>query len=155
MVLDRVFPKETIVIGLESTEKDELFEELVEVLHAAHPELVREEAVSALLAREQKMTTGILPSVAVPHAVCPSLQETVGAIGISRSGIDFDSLDKKPVHIVFMLLAAPGQTGKHVQILKTLSAVLEKPDTVERLLQCTSASDVHTVLRSEESAIGK
>lgn len=153
MVLDQIFPKETIVVNLESSEKEELFAELVEVLHGAHPELLRDEAIKALLAREEKMTTGIMPSVAVPHAVCASLSETVGAIGISRTGIDYDALDGKPVHVVFLLLAAPGQTGKHVQVLKTLAAVLEKPDTVEKLKQCASASDVHAVLRSAESAM--
>ena len=153
MVLDQIFSKETIIVHLESTEKEELFAEMVEVLHTAHPELVREEAVSALLAREEKMSTGILPSVAFPHAFCPSLKNTIGAIGISQDGIDYDALDKKPVHLVFMLLAAPGQSGKHVQVLKVLSTVLESPDIITKLLQCTSPADVHTVLRSAESAI--
>ncbi len=155
MVLDQIFPKETILVHVESTEKEELFEEMVETLHAAHPELVREEAVQALLVREQKMSTGIIPSVAVPHAVCASLHDTIGAIGISAEGIDYDALDKKPVHLVFMLLAAPNQTGKHVQILKVLSTILEKPDTIPALLSCTSAADVHSVLRSAEAAAGQ
>lgn len=155
MVLDQIFPKESIIVHLESTEKDELLSEMVEVLHTAHPELVREEAVNALLTREEKMSTGIIPSVAVPHAVCPSLTETIGAIGISKEGVDFDALDGKPVHLVFMLLASPNQTGKHVHILKVLSSVLEKTENVSRLLSCTSASDVHTVLRSAEAAAGQ
>lgn len=73
MVLENVFTKESIIIGLESTEKDELFEEMVEAIHSLHPDFDRAEVLSALEEREAQMSTGIMHSVAVPHAFAPSI----------------------------------------------------------------------------------
>ena len=74
MVLDQVFLEEAIIVELESSEKDELFEEMVEAAHSVHPELDRAEAVFALNERESKMTTGIMHSVAIPHAQVKSVK---------------------------------------------------------------------------------
>ncbi len=154
MVLEDVFTKNTVIVNLESTEKDELFEEMVEVVHAAYPAVDRAEAISALNDRESKMSTGIMHSVAVPHAELKSLNgTTIGAIGISQDGIDYDSLDKAPVHVVFMLLSAEGQTEKHVQILKSLAIILLKPGFVNQLISCKTSSEVINLIKQSETAV--
>ncbi len=153
MVLENVFTKESIIIDLESTEKDELFEEMVEALHSLNPDLDRAEALSALEERESKMTTGIGHSVAVPHAFVPSLEGTLGVVGISRKGIDYDAVDKAPVHIVFMLLAGKDQTEKHVQILKSLAILVQKEGFVEKLVSCKSQSEAYNLIVQSEEAV--
>ena len=151
MVLDQVFLEETIIVELESSEKDELFEEMVEAAHSVHPELDRAEAVFALNERESKMTTGIMHSVAIPHAQVKSVKGTAGVIGISHRGIDYDSLDKAPVHLVFMMLAGENQTERHVQILKSLALILQKDGIVDAFLSCKTKHDVYNLLvQSEE-----
>ena len=152
-MLGQIFPKETINVHVASTEKDELFEEMVEQLRAAYPEINREEALAALRAREAKMSTGIVHSVAIPHGRCASLKVNVGAIGISKAGIDYDALDGEPVHVVFMLMIAEGQTERHVQTLKTLSLVLQTPDFVQKVLQCATASEVYSLLCATEESL--
>lgn len=153
MVLGQVFPKETIVVNLESTEKDELFEELVEVIHSYRPSLDRNEALTFLNEREAKMTTGIMHNVAVPHALISSMKESIGAIGISHSGIDYDSLDKAPVYVVFMIIGADGETERHIQILKQLATVLQIPNFVDKLLKCETASEVYGLIESSEESL--
>ena len=155
MSLETIFPKETIVARLESTEKDELFEELAEVMYAAVPELDRKEVVASLAAREGKMTTGIMHGVAVPHALLPGMGRTIGAIGISRRGIDYDSLDKAPVHVVFMLIGAQGETERHIKALKRIADVLQIPGFVDRMMRCTSASEVHNFLCNSEQSLSE
>ncbi len=151
MLLGEIFPEKTIKVGLESEDKDELFEEMVEVLHLAHPELDRAEALAELKSREEKMSTGIMHLVAVPHAEVKSLKGTIGAIGISRSGIDYESLDKAPVYIVFMLVAGPGETERHIQILKKLAGILMKKDFVAMMQKCTTAHEVYELISQAES----
>ena len=154
MLLGEFFPKETVCVNLVSTEKDELFEELVEKVHSYCPSLDRNEALSALNERESKMSTGIMHSVAIPHAQISSMKKTVGAIGISKEGIDYDSLDKAPVHVVFMILGSEGEAERHIQILKSLASVLQIPNFVENLVKCSSASEVYKFLcESEESLL--
>lgn len=152
MVLGDIFPKGTVVVNLESSEKDELFEELVEAIHSYYPKFDKAEAIENLNEREAKMTTGIMHNVAVPHALIPSISGTIGAIGISKSGIDYDSLDKAPVHVVFMIIGAEGETEHHIQVLRQLALVLQIPDFVSKIIKCDSASDVHNLLcKSEET----
>ncbi|MBR4323356.1 PTS sugar transporter subunit IIA [Treponema sp.] len=153
MVLNEVFPKDTIVVNLSSTEKDELFEELVETIHNACPKFNKEEALSCLNEREFKMTTGIMHSVAIPHALISSMQGSVGAIGISQEGIDYDSLDKAPVHVVFMIIGNEKDTEHHIQLLRQLALILQTPDFVKKILSLKSSSEIYNFICSTEESL--
>ena len=154
MALGQVFPKNTIVMDFSSTEKDELFEELVETIHSQYPCFDKSEALKVLNERESKMTTGIMHSVGIPHALISSAKKSIGAIGISHSGIDYDSLDKAPVYAVFMIIGPDGEPGQHIQILKELATVLQIPNFIENLLSLKSASEIYNfICTSEESLI--
>lgn len=154
MLLGDIFTKDTIVVNLESTEKDELFEELVEKIHSCFPEVDRAEALKELNEREEKMSTGIMHSVAIPHAQISSIRTTVGAIGISKDGIDYDSLDKAPVYVVFLLLGPENEAERHIQILKSLAQVLQIPGFVDKITKCNTSGEAYKLLcDSEESLI--
>lgn len=154
MILGEIFPEDTIVVNLESTEKDELFEELVEKIHSYSPELDRNEALKDLNEREEKMSTGIMHSVAIPHAQVSSIKTTIGAIGISKDGIDYNSLDKAPVYVVFMILGPDGEAERHIQILKSLAQVLQIPGFVDKITKCNTSGEAYKLLcDSEESLI--
>lgn len=153
MVLDQIFPSETVIVNLESTDKDELFAEMVESIVKVQPKFNREEALRALNERESKMTTGIMHGVAIPHAVCMSGTGILGAIGISRDGIDYDSLDKAPVHLVFMILTSEGETERHVQVLKQLASVLQIPGFVDSIVKSTTQTEVFNLLVSAEESL--
>ena len=153
MVLNEVFPKDTIVVNLSSTEKDELFEELVETIHNACPKFNKEEALNCLNERESKMTTGIMHSVAIPHALISSMQGSVGAIGISQEGIDYDSLDKAPVHVVFMIIGNEKDTEHHIQLLRQLTLILQTPDFVKKILSLKSSSEIYNFICSTEESL--
>ena len=154
MVLGEIFLKDTVVLNLSSTEKDELFEELVETIHSHHPIFDKKIALEALNLREAKMTTGIMHSIAIPHALIPSMKGSIGAIGISREGIDYDSLDKAPVHAVFMIIGSENETEQHIQILKRLAAVLQIPNFIENLISLKSSSEIYNfICKAEESLV--
>ncbi|MGN0730266.1 PTS sugar transporter subunit IIA [Treponema sp.] len=151
MVFAKVFSPKSIIVNLESEDKDELFEEMVQVIHSENPEIGREEALSVLHAREAQMSTGIMHSVAVPHGVCASVKGCVGAIGISRKGIDYDALDGAPVNLVFMLLCGPDNNNLLLEILKGLAIVLQDPLFVTKLFEKTSAQEVFDALCDAEA----
>lgn len=156
MVLSEIFPKDTVVSEVSSTEKDELFEELVEAIHSRHPIFDKSEALKVLNERESKMTTGIMHSVGIPHALISSMNghPSIGAIGISRPGIDWDSLDKAPVHVIFMIIGAENNTEGHIQVLKELATILQSPDFIKNLLENKSSTEIYNfICKSEESLI--
>ena len=152
-MFSEIFPVSNIIVDLESEDKDELFEELVEVLVSAHPEINRAEAMSALKERENKMSTGIMPGIAVPHAISTTVKGVVGAIGISRNGIDYDSLDGKPVHVVFMLLFSPDETERHLQIMKQFAGLLQYQDLCNDLIKKQTPEEIYDLICSCEKSM--
>jgi len=152
-MVGQIFPKENIVVDLESEDKDEVFEEMVEILVRAQPRINRIEALAALRTRESKMSTGIMPGIAVPHAICTSVEGVVGAVGISREGIAYDALDNQPVHIIFMLLFAPGETERHLQIMRDFTGLLQVSDFNKVLLSKKTPQEVHDAICTFEAEL--
>ncbi len=146
MILEWGFSPKTIVMDLESTDKDELFEEMVESIVRARPEIDRAQALEALRERESKMSTGIMHNIAVPHGNCLSVKDVVGAIGISRKGIDYESLDNAPVHLVFMILCSPEHPEMHLSVLKELSSVLQSPTFFKEVMEKKTPQEVFDLL---------
>ena len=152
MILEKVFSPETVILNLGSTDKDELFEEMVEAIVRIHPELDRAQALQALRERESKMSTGIMHGIAVPHGNCATARDVIGAIGISRAGIDYESLDKAPVNLVFLILCNPEQPEMHLSVLKELASVLQNPGFVADVMEKKTAQEVYDLLCAYKNA---
>jgi mannitol/fructose-specific phosphotransferase system IIA component (Ntr-type) len=153
MLLSQVFDKRTVKVNLESEDKDEVFEELIEEIVKVHPQVNRAEALEVLRGREKKMSTGIMRGVAVPHGVCPGLTGTIGAIGVSRSGIDYEALDKEPVHLIFLLLTSPKDHQAQVSTMGHLSQILMSPDFYRTIMEKNTGQEVYDTLCFFENRI--
>ncbi|MBP5158479.1 MAG: PTS sugar transporter subunit IIA [Treponema sp.] len=151
MNLQKVFPPESIILDLESSEKEELFEEMLQNICSRLPDVDRDEARAALLAREAKMSTGIIPGVAVPHGSIDTVKGVAGAIGISRKGIDYDAIDKKPVHYVFMLLGNSSDNAGHLETLRKIAILLINPSFISKVSEASSAGDIWDMLGDGEN----
>ena len=126
MLLQKVFAPGRIKIGLESEDKDELFEELVDLLAKERGRTFpRAVVLAAVRAREEKMSTGIKKGIALPHGKAEGLTELIGALGISRQGIEYSSLDGEPVYIVFLLVSDPKDSELYLAALKRLAVLLD------------------------------
>ena len=153
MILGRVFSPKGIILNLESEDKDELFEEMIQTVLEVQPAINRDEALEALRVRESKMTTGIMHEIAVPHCNCSSVKDCVGVIGVSRKGVDYDSLDGAPVKYVFMMLCNPSDTETHLEVLKELAAVLQNPAFINEMSEKHSSQDVYDLLCQYEASL--
>ena len=155
MILQKVFGPSAIKLNLESDSKEELFEELVDHLSRTFPagtRFPRMEVIEALETRESKMSTGIAKGIALPHATVDGIEGLRGVLGISRKGIDYDSLDGHPVYIVFMLLAPQGGSEFHLQALQRLALLIADKDFVQRLSAASSPEDAQSVLAEFEKS---
>lgn len=151
MILGQVFNEKAIKLNLESEEKDEVLEEMVELLVSVYPSLNRDEILESVISRESKMSTGIKTAIAVPHGKTDAIEGVVGAIGISRTGIDYDSLDGKPVHLVFMMLSSKGDCEYHLRVLRHLSQVMDSKSFYEDIINQTTAQGVYATLCKYDS----
>lgn len=146
MILGQVFNPKTICVNLESEEKEEVFEELVEKVIALKPNLNRQNILNAILERESLMSTGIKEGIAVPHGKLDEIDEVMGVVGISKSGIDYEALDNKPVHLVFLLLSSKNNAEFHLRVLRHLSTVIEANGFVAELMEQTDADGVYQII---------
>jgi len=145
MSLDNIFDSKTILPELTGKTKEEAFFELVDAIAAAHPECNQEAVLASLWEREKKRSTGIASGVAIPHAVYSDIKTVVGALGISRAGIEYDALDKKPVHVIFMLVMNESANEDHLHILAQISTLVQS-DALARIQETNDVQKIHAVL---------
>ena len=156
MLSDFIKP-ESIIVDLESEEKEECFAELLEVLVAQNPGLNRRSALEALITREDKKSTAVFPYVAVPHAVSDSITKTVVAIGVSRSGIEFEPVNsednsKSPiVNVVFEILFDKKDTEGHLHALRDILQLVVHPEFVKSVLKAKSQKEIYDLIVSLEA----
>ncbi|MDD4899976.1 MAG: PTS sugar transporter subunit IIA [Candidatus Omnitrophica bacterium] len=119
--------KEAIVPDIKASKKDEVIKELVDVLinSGEVDKRHRNKIIEALLARESLGSTAIGQGVAIPHAKSDSATKLVAAFGLSKKGVDFDSLDGEPAYIFFLLLAPQDSAGPHLKALARISRLLK------------------------------
>ena len=153
MFLYELFPPELIKIDLESEDKDEAFEEMVDIFCRARKNSFRKDILEAIYERESKMSTGIFKGIAIPHGKSNVLDRIHGVLGISKKGIDYDSLDNQPVYIIFLLLAPIRESEKHLLFLKKLSSLVSNPHFYSELLDQKNPKDVQNLIRKYEDIL--
>ena len=139
MRLRDLLDESVVKIGLESTDKEECFEELIDLLVRSGRLASREAALAAVAARESTATTGIGRGCAIPHGKDPSIKTLTVAIGTSAAGIEFDAVDGAPVHLVILILANADEPGPHVQALAEVVRLLKLPGCYNTLVAARSA----------------
>lgn len=139
-----------IKVPLESTDKEETIEELVDLLVRAGKISDSEAALKAVRDREDKQTTAIGNGVAVPHGKDNSIAALTCAVGISPKGIDFDGIDSQPVHAVFLLLARPDNPGPHLAALAEIARILQFPTARNTLFSARTPAEVLKVITAHE-----
>ena len=121
-----------------------MLEELVEALASNKGEIDKIELINALLEREKLGSTGIGDGVAIPHGKLNGLDNIILLFGKSGQGVDFYAIDRKPVCLVFLLVAPADSAGLHLKALARLSRMLREKEFKNSLLM---ASDAETLLK--------
>lgn len=141
MKLIEILNPQVVKIGLESVDKEECFEEMVDLLVRAGKLEDRDRALEALYVREKMRTTGIGRGVAIPHGKDSSIKQIMAAAGTSKRGIDFQSIDGKPVHLVFLVLAEANNPGPHLQALSEIAGCLNVPGEYDKLVNAKTPQE--------------
>ncbi|MDR1948289.1 MAG: PTS sugar transporter subunit IIA [Spirochaetaceae bacterium] len=146
MNLKTVLTKETINLHLKGTTKEEVINELLDVLVSAKKIQDRAAAYAAVMDREQKMSTGMKHGIAIPHGKSATIHDLVACIGISDTPIDFDSLDHEPCRIFIMTLSPLEKTGPHLQFLAEISLLFKSSEKRGEILKASSPEEILRIL---------
>lgn len=148
--------KKAITTDIKSVKKEDVIKELVDTLVEAGDieKRHRNKLIEALMARESLGSTAIGQGIAIPHAKSDSVAKLVAAFGLSKKGVDFDSLDGELVNIFFLLLAPQDSAGPHLKALARISRLLKDKYFRDNLRMCADdKSVIKTIILEDEKKI--
>lgn len=145
MNLQKVLSPSVVKPVLEGSTKGEIIDELLSLLVATGGVSDKKKARASLFERERKMSTGMQHGIAIPHGKTSAVTTLLACIGVSRSGVEFDSLDGQPAHIFVMTLSPLDRTGPHIEFLAEVSNLLKEASRREALLAAQTAEEILSV----------
>ena len=153
MKIEDILSEDLVLADLAARAKPDVLVELADALTTRHQELNLDKArlVGALEDRERLNSTALGDGVAIPHGKLPGLRRVLAAFGRSRVGVDFQSLDGKPTHLFFLLVAPEDSAGAHLKALARISRLLKDPGFRARLLEAPDAQTIWTIIRDEDA----
>lgn len=141
---------EARIVDLKATTKEQALRELVDVLATSPVITDKEDLLNSIFEREKVISTGVGLEVALPHVKIPSVKDFVIAIGRSHKGIDFDSLDEKPVFVIVMIGANDKQAGEFLKVLAQLILRLKNNKFRRAVMFAKSPKRIRELFVSEE-----
>lgn len=144
--------KKAIVTNIQSTKKEDVIKELVDALIAAGDieKRCRNKLIDSLMAREALGSTAIGQGIAIPHAKSDCVEHLVAAFGLSKKGVDFDSLDGELAYIFFLLVAPQDSAGPHLKALARISRLLKDKYFRDTLRNCEDEKAVIKIIAQED-----
>lgn len=133
------------IVDLKARDKEGVLNELIDVLATSKYVTDRQELRDKIIEREKAVSTGVGAGMAIPHVKIPTIKDFVAAIGRSREGVDFASLDQQPTHIVVMIGCNNSQSADFLQILARLVTRLKNPDLQKRILEAKDAQEIRNL----------
>lgn len=145
--------EDLICLNLKATSKDDVFAEMIDILHTQGRIEDKTQFLQDILAREELGNTGFEDGVALPHAKSAAVIQPAVAIGISREGIEYGAEDGQPSHLFFMIASPDGGANHHIEVLAQLSSKLIEAGFIENFMKAKTPSDALNLLLEQNEVI--
>jgi len=151
MKISEILTKEHIIKDLKSCDKESVLEELSNFLKNKGAVSNKDNLLLALIEREKLGSTGIGENVAIPHAKIKEIDKIITVFARSQIGVEFESLDQKPVNFIYLILAPENSTGQHLKALARISRLFKNPSLRESILRANEIDQIYSILVDEDS----
>ena len=151
MEIISILNKERIITEFISTTKDGVITELVDSLKDDDSIINLEKVREVVLEREKIMSTGIGNGFAIPHGKTNAVKEIVTVFGKLKEAINFDSVDGKPVNLIFLMVGREDAVSEHIKMLSRISRIMNKDEVHQKLLKAETADEILNIFEEEES----
>jgi PTS system nitrogen regulatory IIA component len=151
MRIEDILAPELVIGSLAATTKAGVLDELASAVAGHYPDIDRGRLVAALDERERLNSTALGEGVAIPHGKLPGLRRVFAVFGRSLAGVDFQSLDGKPTHLFFLLVAPEESAGAHLKALARISRLLKDDAFRARLREAPDAEALYRTIREEDA----
>ena len=140
---------EDFIIDIENDNKQDALNELLEVI-CKNPRITDRKVFSKeIFKREELMSTGIGYQIAIPHARHKTVKDFVIAIGRKREGLEYESIDDKPVKLIFMIGASDKQDKDYIRLLSRLVLRLKNKEFVDKILAAENPTEIYQIIKTQ------
>jgi fructose-specific phosphotransferase system IIA component len=153
MRLTEILKPQNIKIPLVASNKTDAIGELVQLMAENGNAPDAKKVLEAVLDRESTRTTGIGNGLAIPHGKTNGVKDLVMAIGKPATPIDFQSIDGRPVTIIWLLSSPPDKTGAHIHALARISRLMTMDKFRQALNAATTAQEMYDIIVKQESQL--
>jgi fructose-specific phosphotransferase system IIA component len=151
MRISDILTEDFVVTGLEGNSKDAVINALIDLVGKSPKVLDKEKVRKAIFDREKIMSTGVGNGFAIPHGKTDAVSDIVAAFAVTAKPIDYESLDEKPVRLVFLLVGKDNLVGPHIKLLSRISRLMNKEEFRKHLLESRTSREVLDLFRQEEA----
>lgn len=151
MKIQYLLSKSAILIDVEQSEKIEVLSKMSQFMSLLYGLDDERRITQKILERERTVSTGIGCGVAIPHARFDNIDRIYMVAARSQKGIEFDSIDGEPVHLLFMILSPVNTTTEHTELLSSLSTILSDEELRKKLINAKEAQSFLDILTEAEN----
>jgi len=152
MKISDILNQDMVVNGLEGNSKNDIIESMIDLVATSPKVLDKGKVRKAIFEREKIMSTGVGNGFAIPHGKSDAVSEIVAAFAVTEKPIDYESLDEKPVRLVFLLVGKDNLVGPHIKLLSRIPRLMNKEEFRGRLLDMKSSAEILEGFRVEEES---
>ena len=151
MKISDILTENLVATGLPGNTKNEVIDAMIELVASSPKVMDKEKVRKAIFEREEIMSTGVGNGFAIPHGKTEAVTDIVAAFAVTALPIDYQSLDEKPVRLVFLLVGKDNLVGPHIKLLSRISRLMNKEEFRRRLLDLKSPREILEAFRQEEA----
>ena len=146
--------QDMIILDLESQDREGVLKEMVDYLKKREQITKEKELYERLLQREQLGSTAIGDGVAIPHCKLKGTKNPIILLALSKTGVDFHSLDGNPSHVFFLVVSSPDNPSLNLQILAAIAHLVRKSGSLlKKILDAKNISSILEAIREGEEKI--
>ena len=151
MKIEEILTKESVIADLLGDSKVKVIKEMTQCLKKNNFIKNDQALFETLMEREKLGSTGIGENVAIPHGKSDEVTQIITVLARSKKGVEFESLDQKPVHFVCMVIAPAHSTGQHLKVLARVSRIFKNQGIREEILKAGNSDAIYSILINEDS----
>lgn len=151
MKISDILDEKLVITNLPGNEKEEIIDGLINLVAQSPKVLDKDKVRAAIFEREKIMSTGVGNGFAIPHGKTDAVSDIVAAFGVTAQPIPYQSLDEKPVRLVFLLVGKENLVGPHIKLLSRISRLMNKEEFRNKLLDAKTPQEIISTFKQEEA----
>lgn len=151
MKIGDILTQEMVVTQLPGTTKNEIIDAMIDLVGKSPKVVDKQKVRDAIFEREEIMSTGVGNGFAIPHGKTDAVTDIVAAFAVTAEPIDYQSLDEKPVRLVFLLVGKDNMVGPHIKLLSRISRLMNKEEFRNRLIELRTPMEILETFKKEEA----